>query len=761
MLGKFPTLRPIPLAALTLTLLASAAQAQSQDQSKTTAAKSDADMNVLEQVVVTVQRRKEKLQDVPVAATAIGAADLELRGIGNIADLSALAPNLMVLHSPGTASASQIAIRGSVTSNPALFWESTVGMYVDGVFMGKGQGSIFDLVDLERVEVLRGPQGTLYGRNTLAGAINMITRKPSGELGGHASIDLGNFNSRVEKLSLDLPSMGPLKASIGLRDEKRDGWIKTTAGSSVPEMNSRGNSGGRVALTLDASRDLQIDYRYDWTKANQASSFSQIVKSDVATMFYIPGIIVNQERQTKASLDSPAFERLNIAGNSLTAEYKVGANDTLKYILSHRTMQYADGLDLDGSPIPLAMSQRHSDYSQDSNELQWLGSHGDLSYVGGIYSFKDDGFTNNPQSFFFGAQNFDSRYGFTTNALSVYGQADYKLSENTTLTGGLRNTKEDKTVRRQLSQSGIATTYSATGVPTYTPYGPIILVPTGTSGATSFSATTPMLSLGYKVHKDLNVYARYSEGFKSGGFNGEAQSVAAVLTPFRPEKLKSMELGLKTTFDQNRGQLNVAVFNNRTTDLQQPIFTAKGSVATDVRNVGTSTAQGLEVEAQWRPTRDLRLQVGYGYMSAKFNEFMELGVNVANNRAYVYAPKNTLNLLVDTVLARTSMGTLRGVVDYNYTDSYYLYAYQLTVTDPGSAGAANTLIKPSGIVNLRLNLENISLWGNNATASLWVRNATDNAQIANKIDFGPGFANLTPAYFNEPRTFGVSLGVKW
>ena len=191
MLGKFPTLRPIPLAALTLTLLTSAAQAQSQDQAKATAAKADSDKNVLEQVVVTVQRRKEKLQDVPVAATAIGAADLELRGIGNIADLSALAPNLLVLHTPGNASASQIAIRGSVTSNPALFWETTVGMYVDGVFMGKSQGSIFDLVDLERVEVLRGPQGTLYGRNTLAGAVNMITRKPSGELGGQASIDLG------------------------------------------------------------------------------------------------------------------------------------------------------------------------------------------------------------------------------------------------------------------------------------------------------------------------------------------------------------------------------------------------------------------------------------------------------------------------------------------------------------------------------------------------------------------------------------------
>ena len=754
MFEKSPTLLPIPLAMLTMIMLTAAGQAQAQSQTK-----ADADPSVLEQVVVTVQRRKEKLQDVPVAATAIGAADLELRGIGNIADLSSLAPNLLVLHTPGNASASQIAIRGSVTSNPALFWETTVGMYVDGVFVGKSQGSIFDLVDLERVEVLRGPQGTLYGRNTIAGAVNMITRKPSGELSGGVNVDIGNFNSKVTKLSLDLPSVGPLNASIGLRDEKRDGWVKTTAGSSVADLNSRNVQGGRLALTLDASKDLQIDYRYDWSKADQTPTFSQVVRSDVATMFFIPGIQVNPSRQTTASIDGPSFERYNIAGNSLTTEYKIDLNNTLKYILSRRTMAWSDALDLDGSPIPLAHTSRISDYNQDSNELQWLGSSGDFNYVSGIYSFKDNGVTNNPQSFFFGAQNYDSLYGFSTNALSLYGQLDYKISQSMTLTGGLRKTTEDKTVLRQLSQSGIATSYPG-GVPTYTPYG-FVLIPAGTAGATSFSAITPMLSLSYKLNKDTNVYARYSEGFKSGGFNGEAQTAAAVLTPFLPEKLQSIEVGAKTTFDQNRGQLNIAVFSNRTSDQQEAIFTAEGAAATDIRNVGRSSTQGIELEGQWKPNRDLRLQVGYGYLTGKFDEFKELGVDVASNRAFIFAPKNTLNLLVDSVIARTSVGTLRGVVDYSYSDSYYLYPYQLNSADPTSATAVNTLIEPSGILNLRLKLENINLWGNTASASLWVKNATDQAQIANKIDFGPGFANLTPAYFNEPRTFGVSLAMKW
>ena len=258
------------------------------------------------------------------------------------------------------------------------------------------------------------------------------------------------------------------------------------------------------------------------------------------------------------------------------------------------------------------------------------------------------------------------------------------------------------------------------------------------------------------------MYARYAEGFKSGGFNGEAQAAAEVKTPYLPEKLKSVELGMKALFDENRVQLNVAVFNNKTTDLQQPIFTAKGSVATDIRNVGKSTAQGLEVEGQWRPTRDLRLQLGYGYLDLKYNEFMEQGINLANNRAVVQAPKHSLNLLADTVIARYGFGNLRGLVDYTFTSSQYLYAYQLTQTDPTQALAANTLVKSSGLLNLRLSMDNIKLGGGQmASASLWVRNATNSQHLANMIDFGPGFANLKTGYFVDPRTVGVSLNVKF
>lgn len=712
--------------------------AHSQTTAPITAA---AEPATLEQVVVTAQKRKEKLQDVPLAATAISASELEARGIANVADLASIAPNLQVSLTPGNSTAAQISIRGSVTTNPALFWEPTVGMYVDGVYVGKSQGSVFDMVDLERVEVLRGPQGTLYGRNTLAGAINLITRKPSGEFGGSASIDIGNYNARVGKVSVDLPALGILKASVGLRAEKRDGWVKTTAGSSVPDLNNRDTQGARVALNFDISRDLQVDYRFDSSRADQNSRFSQVVRSDLPANL---GVVVSQGRQTTASLDGPSFEKLDLKGHSLTAAWNFNADNTLKYIWAKRDMDWKDALDLDGSPVPLAHTQRLSDYGQQSHELQLVGGAGPINYVAGLYAFKDDGFTNNPQSFFFGSATFDSRYGFTTKANSAYGQLDYKLTDALTLTGGVRHTKEDKTVSRLLSA------------------GPTPLIPAGTAAATSFSSTTPMASVGYKLSEQMSVYVRYAEGFKSGGFNGEAQTTAETTTPFRPEKVKSVELGLKSTLAGGKAQVNVALFQNRITDLQQAVFTAAGSAASNIRNVGQATTQGLEVEAAFRPLADLRLQAGYGYLHARFDELLELGVNVAGNRAVVHAPRHTLSLLADAVLARTSYGKLRGVADYAFTGSHYLYPYQLTQTDPGSAVAANTRVRAAGLLNLRVALSDIPLGAQaSGEAALWVRNALDKKQIGNLIDFGPGFGNLTQAYYIDPRMVGVSFTVRW
>ncbi|HQR04551.1 MAG: TonB-dependent receptor [Proteobacteria bacterium] len=722
----------------------------------------------IEEVVVTAQKRAEKLQDVPIAISAISGAQLDDRGIQSIADLSSLAPNLQIHNAPGNSTAAQVAMRGSVTNNPALIWDAAVGLYLDGVYLGKSQGNVFDAIDLERVEVLRGPQGTLYGRNTTAGAINLITRKPSGEWGGSVNVDLGNYGAQVIKASFDLPKIGIMSLNFGLRDEKRDGWVKTTAGSSVNELNNRNNQEYRLAANFKFSEQFQIDYKYDKTNVDQKSTYNQLWRANPA--FYGPmglgGLMnyVSQSRQTTASVNGPTFEKMNVEGNALTFTYQVNDHNTLKWIAAHRTMTWDDGLDLDGSPLSIAHTQRYSNYKQDSHELQWVGTQGNLNYVLGYYYFKDNGRTLNPQTYFSqlgaGGLQFDSRYAFTTEVNAWFTQLDYKLTDKWTLTGGLRGTQEKKTVDRylQLTNFGFA-------LPAFIPFG--------TTAAKTFNSTTPMVSLGYKYSENVNLYGKYSEGYKSGGFNGEAQVVSDVITPYKPEKVKEWELGAKTTFADGKAQLNVAYFNKKVSDMQVPVFQGTGAAGSIVTNVGKATIQGLEIEGTFVPTDGLRFNVGYGYLDTKYDRFMDYATaadqlagilsDQKDNRAFIHAPKHTLNLVADARLARTQWGVLRGIADYSYTSSQYMYPYQLTTTNPGQANANDTKVGAMDLWNFKLLLSDIPLGrkGDKAEASLWVRNAFDKKMPGNFIDFGPGFGSLTQAYFITPRTYGISASYKW
>lgn len=713
-----------------------------------------------EEVLVTAQKRTERLQDVPIAISALSGSQLESRNIASVADLGSIAPNLSVSNTPGNSTSSQVSIRGGVTINPALFWDTAVGMYVDGVYIGKTQGSIFKMVDLERVEVLRGPQGTLYGRNTMSGAINFITRKPSGELGGEAYVSLGNYNERIAKASLDLPKVGIASVSLGVRTEDRDGWVNTTPGSSASELNGSHQKQARMAVNLDFSPSVKADYRLDVSDINQTPSHSQLYRADIPAL----APYVFQTRQTTASVDGPLEEKSKVQGHSLTLDWKLNDNNSLKSITSYRTMKWQDGLDLDGSPQPVAHTQRISDFHQSSQELQWVGSSGNLNYVMGGYLYRDKGFTNNPQQYFWGTFNFDSNYGFTTDSKALFGQADYKLTDRWTLTGGLRHTRETKSINRQL---GFNTATGAAFIP---------LVPAGTQGEATFSATTPLAVAAFKLDDTTNVYTKYAEGFKSGGFNGEygvvdptpsgvAANVAEVLTPFRPEKQKTFELGVKKSFDNGRGQLNAALFQNQIDDLQLAIFTASGAAASVIRNAGKATTRGLELEASYAPTKALRVQASYGYLDAKYNEFIDAGVNVAGNRAFVHAPKHSISLALDWLMAQTAWGPLRLQTDYTYKSGFYTYPFQLAASgsgyNPTAQVAGNTRVKGNGTLNGRLLLSDMKTGYGKMQLALWGRNLTNSGHISNYIDFGPGFGNLTQAYYNQPRMLGVSASLKW
>jgi iron complex outermembrane receptor protein len=735
----------------------------------------NSDAVTLETVEVTAQRRVERLQDVPVAVTAVSRDQLDVRRVEDIGSLDGIAPGLQISKTPSNTTISQITIRGASQINPAIYWDPAVGIYLDGVYIGKAQGSVFDIVDLMRVEVLRGPQGTLYGRNTIGGTVNLWSRDPSGAFSGQGSLEFGNYNAMMQKIYVDLPKLGIASISVGARSERRDGWITTTRDSSVNELNNRHNDGVRLATRLEFSPSLIGDYRFDHSNVNQTNNFDQLYRIEGDLAFAL-GSFASTERASTAGVNSPSFERSEVTGHSFTLTWNLDSGNVFKSITGYRQLEWDDSLDLDGSPLPFVFTQRFTDYTQLSQDLQFIGGTDRWNYVAGLYYFGDDGRTDNPQAFFQIDPNndiyFDSRYGTETSAWAAYGQVDWRVMDLLTLAAGVRYTREEKDLDRVF---GFKTA----------PEDPFTyIMPEGlVHPSETFDATTPMVSVKYQPSRNLNVYARYAEGFKSGGFNGEFSdltllpddNITETQTPFHPEKQKSIEIGAKTTFAGGHGQINVAAFHNKLKDLQASIFSATGAASSIIRNVGKATVQGVEVEAAFLPVPGTQLRANYAFLDAEYDEFLVEDaqgndVNEADNRAFVHAPKNAFNLVADSKFLKGQWGALRGTVDYVWTDSFFTYPYHFFEPPPPDPNnppppqqlAGDTEVDVHGILNLRLAIVDVPLddmgWGE---LSIWCRNVLNDDTASNFIDFGPGFGSLTVANFEEPRTFGITGTVRW
>ena len=766
-------------------------------QEKETPPPAKDDKTTLDTIEVTAQRRKQRLVDVPLAVTAITQDQVQARGIGRLDDLNSLAPGLQVSRSPADTTISQLAIRGSSQINPAIYWDPAVGVYLDGVYIGKGQGAIFDIVDLNSIEVLRGPQGTLYGRNTIAGTVNFVTREPSGRFEGSGAVEYGAFNDQVYRASLDLPQMGIASLTLGARAEKRDPWVDATPTSPVSGLNDRNNQGAHVGALLALTDSLEAMYHLDYSKTDQTNTFLQLYRYDdsstCASNNSCMAPYVSRERRTTADINAPSVEFADILGHSLIATWHATDWLTVKSISGYRKVKWLDQLDLDGSPNDTAHSKRDTNYEQTSQDVNLSGAVAGVHYTFGGYYFADKGFTNNPIHVSVNGANvdFDSRYGTQARALAAYGQADYTLFERLTLTAGARSTKEKKDLDRVYG-------FLVEPTPTYTYY-----MPEGyrAPGAT-FSATTPMASVAYRLNDALNTYVRYAEGFKSGGFNGEYSNLTGTQqehqtetnTPFRPEKQKSLEAGIKGSFLDGRALVNVAAFRNKLDDLQVSIFTAGGAAASVIRNAGRGSVRGLEVEAAVVPFEGTTLRANYASLTTHYDEFIDavcdppsapstppqncVNENVADNRAFVHAPKSSFNVVLDSELWHTGWGTLRATLDYAWTDSFYTYPYQLaTSADPACQGngagprpcydstkqsAPDSEVPATGLLNARLSLMGIPLGATrSAELALWGRNVLDEAKVNNYIDFGPGFSNLTVVNFTEPASFGLAGVLRW
>ncbi|HEX4504627.1 MAG TPA: TonB-dependent receptor plug domain-containing protein, partial [Alphaproteobacteria bacterium] len=390
----------------------------------------------MEEIVVTAERREEKLRDVPIAVTSFNAATLQSRGITDIRGIQGFAPNVALVQSPGYQTETDLAVRGGVTINPAPYWDPTAGLYVDGVFIPKAIGNVTDMANIDHIEVLRGPQGTLYGRNTLAGAVNIVTKKPTGQFDGYITAGAGNYGSTQFRGLLDLPKLGIFSVQLSGVLQAHDGYINAvgTPGthSWLGKYNSLNSSAGRIAIRADVTDDITLDYAYDISYQKDTPNYSQLT---YATLPQLLPFIQHQAGPSAGAtndggyLGTRPFEIANVRAHSLTATWDVSDELVLKSISALRWIDWSNNLDLDGSPLPIAGTELFTHYHSASEEIQASGQIDRFHYTVGAFYFDDGGYTYNPQQFFgaFGPTGviYNSQYGYGTQNYAGYGQVDY------------------------------------------------------------------------------------------------------------------------------------------------------------------------------------------------------------------------------------------------------------------------------------------------------------------------------------------------
>ena len=702
-------------------------------------------VGMLEEVVVTAQKREENLQNTPIAITAITESTIDDLDIANVVDLAGLAPNVHIINTPSNNTSATIAMRGGTTINPAITWEPTVGMYLDGVYLGKGQGSIFDVVDLERVEILRGPQGTLYGRNTLGGAINLISKKPSGA-GASAKVTIGNYGLKQTQFIADYEIGENIFTKVVINNKKRGGYVKNAASpyqapqGVVPnttfhsELDTVDSKGYKFTVAYEGDK-TSVNLSLDRTDQDNIPPFAQLTNTipGWSTAFGVGAspltgglllwpieLFTNTSRQGVAHTNTPTYETSVVEGTSLTIAREMNLG-TLKAIWSKRKTDWNDRLDLDGGPFPIADTERHTNYDAETLEIQLSGSTDKVEYVLGYYALKDNAFTANPQSFFGGGNVFAQNYSGSGDSTALFGQLTIAVAENWDVTVGARSTEEDKAGFKE--------------------YVGII----SASGKGSFDDTTGTFIISHDYSENTNLYFKVADGFKAGGFNAESSNPYEAATPYAPETISSTEFGLKGKYFNNRMMFNVAYFDNEHKDMQISYFTANAAAASEVIN-NSADISGLEIETTTLINDTTKLMVNLGTLNSEFT-----GNKVASDgyklEQVPYSPETTLYISLDK-----DYGNYRMRLDHSRISEHPTFPYNSK--DPR---AALTTLDSRGTTDFRLLTEPME----NLQLNFWIKNLTDKHHRMSSIPFGPGFGQLTLSYFNAPRTIGMDLHYKF
>ena len=738
----------------------------------------------LADIVVTAQKRAESLQSLPLAVSAVSAQTIEAKGIADISTLTAVAPSIAVTTAPASTANTSVFIRGVGDQEPILTADAPVSIYVDGIVLGRSTGAIFDLVDLERIEVLRGPQGTLYGRNTIGGAVNFITARPAETFGIKQKFTYGSFDQWQSRTTLDTGDIAGtgLKARLSYIHREQDGYVDDITAPDNRDPGALNIDAVRAALRFDNGGAFRADYAFDFNhREGFAAAFQPTVVSNRLLQFMAQspalggdGPIASTKRLSALVVDDDGLTTDKVWGHTLTLEADLGASLTLRSLTGYRRWKNdSRGEDLDGqgrilglavSPALLAggpfipLGIREATFFSSTNtrsQKQWtqefnlIGSIGDkFDFVTGVFYFTETSKELNPQypnvvipsaipitvgdttltSFFVPLTTILS-YRHKSDSYAAFAQGTYKLTDALSITGGIRYTRDSK----ELNQ---------------TSPNPRLL-------ERKFERVNWALSAEYRISPDVMTYARVVTGYKAGGF-----SARAVNAGYDPETMTSYEVGLKSELFDRRLRFNATAFLADRKDLQiQQSSIGSNGARSIVVNAGKARYQGVELETQALLATGLTVSASVGYVDRDYLEFFirdpanDQLVDVANSARFIHSPATTINASVQYDFPRFDVGQLSLALDYNYRGKIYM-----TPTLIGTPLRDAIAGDPRSLFGARFTLSQVNVAGSEATIALWGRNLTNRKYRIHGIDFGSlGYAGNV---YGEPRSIGVDVTLK-
>lgn len=672
----------------------------------------------IDRVVVTAQRRAEDIQRVPLTVSSISESDLDQRQITRMDDLQAEIPNIIIEPNTGTSTGAKIFLRGIGADESLFTADPAVAIYIDDVYIPRSTGALMGLYDLERIEVLRGPQGTLYGRNATGGAIRYITRKPGGEPMLRFDTRIGNLGRIDARMSWSADLSDTVSTQFAAMTRNRDGYMRDVTNDR--KVNDEGLNAVRASV-LWRDGDSSVQVSVDALRERNGAVFATgVIRDPIPRPGGLPPRPVNDPDRNYYTLETNVLEDINDLdqfGLSLVTENSFAAFDW-RNILAYREMQNTLFGDFDGTTVTRFHLFQDQDQDQWSYESQLISKSVDpLSWVLGFFYFKESNDQPTRQDIFApGPTNVISQ---DTSAWALYGQSSYRISERMSLTAGLRYSWEEKDV-------DVVSTF-ASGAPNFT-----------FADTKDWDNIDWRLALDYQFTEELYGYASIATGFKSGAFNGRGTSPALVTT-VDEETVTSYEVGLKSTLMNGRLLINATYFFNNYDDLQLTAINPDGAFV--LINAADTEIHGLELEVAAFPTPNLRLYGNLGTINAKYTGFAEVNRPIFEGRDLKQAPDLSYSLGFDYSFPAFN-GELVASSQWQWTDSHFQNVDNSRIIKTDAFG----------LLNARLDYRPTA---DHWSVGIYAQNLLNEEYFTGGFDIaGIGMA---VAYMNLPRQYGVNF----